>query len=366
MPDSRARGSTTGDAGRSALLVVAAVIAVALTWSLRSIVMLVVFSILLAYALDPMVTWLSRLRLPRGARLPRPAAAGLVMAALVGLVVWALIVVIPRLVSEAASLFTDLPQRLRALQVRLGQQASQAGYGDAVRPLIEQFEAALPQLQSWLISWLGRLFGNVLQLAGLAVLPVLAFYLLAEREAVRASALRFVPAEAHPRLEALWRAVDRALASYVRGQAIVCLVSGAAMTVALGAMGYSHALLLGLLVALGEILPFLGFWIAASAIVLVGLGESPLRAALGLAAYVVSNNLIGVLVTPRVMGRHLKMHPFVVTVSVLAGGELLGPAGVLVALPAAAIAQALVQELAPRRPGEDAEAEGGEAGKPRR
>jgi predicted PurR-regulated permease PerM len=56
-----------------------------------------------------------------------------------------------------------------------------------------------------------------------------------------------------------------------------------------------------------------------------------------------------VLVTPRVMGRYLRMHPFVITVSVLAGGKLLGPAGVALALPGAAVVQSLIAELAPRR-----------------
>jgi predicted PurR-regulated permease PerM len=212
-----------------------------------------------------------------------------------------------------------------------------------VDPALQQLDKALPALQGWLVGWVGRMFQNVVQLAGLVVIPLLAFYLLAEREEVRASWMGFVPAGAEPHLERIGHAVDRALASYVRGQAVVCVVSGGVMTIVLSIMGISHALLLGFLVAIAEILPFLGFWMAAIAIGLVGLGEGPIRAATAIGAYVVSNATIGLLVTPRVMSRHLKLHPFVVTVSVLAGGELLGPPGVLLALPAAAIAQALVE-----------------------
>jgi predicted PurR-regulated permease PerM len=335
-------------ASRAALLVIGAVVAVAMVWMLRSILMLVAFSTLLASALDPLVGALARVPLPRGARVPRAAAAALMMLALVSVLVAALVVLIPALLSEAGSFVSGLPANLERLRAQLHGAAANGGFAAAVAPLTTQLEAAIPEIQSGVLGWLGRLFGNVLQLAGLAVVPVLAFYLLAEREAVRASLLRFVPVEAHPRLEAAERAIDRAVASYVRGQAVVCVVSGAAMTVVLLLLGIPHALLLGLLVALGEILPFLGFWIAASTIALVGLGVSGPTAALALAGYAISNNLIGLLVTPRVMGRHLKMHPFAVTVSVLAGAELLGPAGVLLALPAAAIVQALVQEFGPR------------------
>lgn len=337
----RVRGGA--EAGRSALLVVGAVLAVALMWALRSIVMMVTFAMLLAYALDPLVGRVARLPWLRGGRLPRPLAAGLVMAGLVAIAVWTAIVVTPQLASEVVSLFTGLPERLQILVSQLSDQANEAGYGGAIGPMVRQFQAALPQIQSWLLSWLGKIFGNALQLAGLVVLPVLAFYLLAERGAVQASMLRFIPADAHRQVQRIGGAVDRALASYVRGQAIVCAVSGASMTVWLTVLGVSHALLLGFLVALAEILPFLGFWIAATAIVLIALGESPLRAAMALGIYILSNSMIGLLVTPRVMGRHLKLHPFVVTVSVLAGGELLGPPGVLLALPAAAIAQAIVE-----------------------
>lgn len=338
---------TADDTRRSALLVVAALVAVALIWMLRSVVMMVAFSTLLAYALDPLVGRVTKLPLPRGARVPQAAAAGLVMAALVAVTIWAAVVITPQLFSESVSLLTGLPERLQGLKAQLGQVAANAGYGGAVGPTVQHIEEALPELQTWLVGWVGRMFGNIIQLAGLVVIPVLSFYLLAERGAVRASLLRFVPPDAHSQLAKAGQAIDRALASYVRGQAVVCLVSGVVMTIALTALGITHALLLGFLVAVAEILPFLGFWLAAVAIGLVGLGEGPGRAALALGSYVVSNGLIGLLVTPRVMGRHLKMHPFVVTVSVLAGGELLGPAGVLLALPMAAIAQSLVLAFTP-------------------
>ena len=122
---------------------------------------------------------------------------------------------------------------------------------------------------------------------------------------------------------------------------------GITVGVALALLGSPFALLLGLLVGMAEVVPYLGFLVAALAIALAGLSVSPLQAAAGVGAYVVINWLIGVFVTPRVMGRYLKMHPFIVTVSVLAGIEIFGPAGALLALPGVAMLQAVVGELAP-------------------
>jgi predicted PurR-regulated permease PerM len=169
---------------------------------------------------------------------------------------------------------------------------------------------------------------------------------MADSAAVRASALGFVPSPMRPEILRLGRSVDRALAGYVRGQAIVCIVMGAAIGIALSFLHHPSAALLGTIAGIAELIPYLGPIVTGAGIVLAGATASPLQAVLGLAAYVVINWAVGTFVTPRVMGRYLKMHPFVVTVSVLAGARLLGPAGALLALPAAAVLQAIVAELA--------------------
>jgi predicted PurR-regulated permease PerM len=159
--------------------------------------------------------------------------------------------------------------------------------------------------------------------------------------------LRFVPPNAHTRVAVLTAAADRALRSYVRGQAVVVLTMGTLVGLVLSLLGFRLAFLLGVLAGLGELIPYLGFTVAVLAIVLAGIGAGPTHALAGLAGYVVVNWTVGTFITPRVMGRHLKMHPFVVTVSVLCGVELLGAPGAMLALPAAALIQSLVAELAP-------------------
>jgi predicted PurR-regulated permease PerM len=124
---------------------------------------------------------------------------------------------------------------------------------------------------------------------------------------------------------------------------------GVAAWIAFWALGLPASLLLGVVVGLAEIIPILGFWIASVAIVLAGWSVSPATAAWAFLAYLTLNQLVGVLITPRVMGRHMRMHPFVVTVSVLSGGALLGPAGAILALPLAAALQSLISEFAPKR-----------------
>ncbi|HYM81608.1 MAG TPA: AI-2E family transporter [Candidatus Limnocylindria bacterium] len=329
----------------------AVLLTVWLMWQLRDLVILVSFAVLLAYALDPLVSALERIPFPRGDRLPRNGASAIIILLLVLIGVWVLSQTLPRLLAELTDFVRGLPANLERIRVDLRQYAVRQGLTGLIGNNLDKAQVNSAQMAQYLggivITWAGRLFTSGVQVFGIAVLPLLAFYLLAEREDVMISLLGFVPESARPRLLAVRGAVNRALQSYVRGQAIVCVISGAATGFALWTLGFPVVLLLGVLVAIAEAVPFIGFAVAAIAIGVAGIGLGVGKALLGIAAYAVVNNVIGILVTPRVMGRHLKLHPFVVTISILAGAQLLGPGGAVLALPAAAVIQSLIAEFAP-------------------
>jgi predicted PurR-regulated permease PerM len=336
---------------RVALTTVGLLVVVVLLWMLREVLLLVGFAALLAFALDPLVSALQRLRAGRGA-VSRHFAASLVMLLVAGVLVWALFVVVPQLVRESAGFAERAPAALDGLLASLRRWAGERGLEGLLGPLGGTEPMSGRELLAAGAGPLARAAGRLVdfsQLVGLLLVPVLAFYLLAERAAVESSALQFVPAALRSRAQAALAAVDRALRSYVRGQALVCVVVGGTTGLVLALLGFPGAVLLGTLIAFAEVLPIVGFWSASVAIVLAGWSTAdPMRALYGWAAYLIVNQLVGMLVTPRVMGRHMKMHPFVVMVSILAGGSLLGAAGAILALPLAAAAQSLVAEFAPR------------------
>jgi predicted PurR-regulated permease PerM len=350
------------DYTRSPLVAVIVLLTAVALWALRDVLLLVGFAALLAFALDPLVSGLEHAS--RG-RVSRGFAAGAVMLALVGLGVWALVAVVPRVVRELGEFVDGAPASLDRLLAAVRAWAETRGLGTWLGPLAQDrgLDAAdlLAQAGRLVLSEAGKLLDNLGALVGLALVPMLAFYLLAEREAVESSTLRFVPEDVRPRVQALLGAVDRALRSYVRGQSVVCLVMGITVGTVLAVVGMPASALLGVIVAVAEVVPILGFWTATLAIVLAGFSVSPLLALGGWLAYVIANQLVGLLVTPRVMGRHMKLHPFVVTVSILAGAALMGAPGAVLALPLAAALQSLVAELASGRARRGAQAERAEA-----
>jgi predicted PurR-regulated permease PerM len=338
---------------RQSLLTVGLLVLVAVAWMLRDLVMLIGFAALLAYALDPMVTWLERRPLPGRRSLPRGVASALVIVLLMLTAGAALAQAVPRLAQQLAAFARAAPGALAQLEdnVRaflesrgLGTLPSTAdgGSSDTVASLLAAAERGL-------VSLLGRVLGNLGGLATVILLPLFTFYILAVRDRARSSLLELIPDDQHPNTVRFLDAVERALRSYVRGQAIVCLAMGAAVGFLLRLFGFPAALLLGVLVGVAEIIPILGFWIAASAIALEGYSKSPGLALAGVVAYIAVNTLMQTFITPRLLGRAVKLHPFVVNVSVIGGGMLLGASGAILALPAVAAAKALLDEFAPRR-----------------
>lgn len=332
---------------RTAGFTVAGLVVVWVLWSLRDVLILVAFSALLAFTLEPAVAWLTSLRLLKGG-LSRPFAAALLMLVLVGLGAWALVWVLPQVFAELARFLERAPESLERVLAWVREQAIARRWTLLADLQGTDVAAILKSSGGLLMSGIAGALGNLNSIVGLFLVPILAYYLITERDAVEGSALGFIPEGARPRVRQALRAVDRALRSYVRGQAAVCATMGVAGWLVFWALGLPVPLLLGVVVGVAEVIPILGFWVASIAIVLAGWSASPATAGWAFLAYLVLNQLVSLFVTPRLMGRHMKMHPFVVTVSILSGGALLGPAGAILALPLAASLQGVISEFAPR------------------
>ena len=343
----RPRVREHGAAARRILLWTAAILIFAI-WVMRDIALLVGYSVLLAYVLLPVVRLLESVGW-RGRKMPRPVAASLVVLALVSVLGWVMVTGIPRLAGELGRFITAMPETMTRLVEGARAYGLSHGLGRWINPALDALPVSstemITNLGGLLGPWAAGMFGGIGRLIGLLLLPLLAFYLLADSREVRSSLLRFIPEDSRTQVAEIANAVDRALRRYVRGQAIVSLMMGLTVGVALAILELPLVLLLAVIVGLAEVVPFLGFILAAIAVGLAGLSVSPVLALSGVGAYVVINWLIGTFVAPRVMGKYLEMHPFVVTVAVLAGATILGPIGALLALPAVAAIQAAMGEL---------------------
>jgi predicted PurR-regulated permease PerM len=178
----------------------------------------------------------------------------------------------------------------------------------------------------------------------------------------RAIDRRFPPRPGSPSL--LVR-MERSLVSYVRGQALVSLIIGTSAGIGLwllGVLGWlphgqKYALLFGAWTAVTELIPYLGPWLGSIPPLLYALVVHPLSAVWVAILFLAIHQVEGHIVIPNVMGSALRLHPLLVIFGLLAGGEIYGLPGVLVALPLLAAGRAIWEffseriELEPWREG---------------
>jgi predicted PurR-regulated permease PerM len=169
-----------------------------------------------------------------------------------------------------------------------------------------------------------------------AVLFVAA-YLLIDVRKVKATYLRAAPKRYRQDARDLWDAFGVSLSRYLGGLLLVAVVQGVLAGVALWILDVPFALLLGVWVSVTAIIPYLGAFLGAIPAVVLAFFQSPTTGILALVAYVLIQQLEGNFLTPRIQGQAVHVHPILVLLAVIGGGQLAGLAGVIFAVPALAV-----------------------------
>ena len=193
----------------------------------------------------------------------------------------------------------------------------------------------------------GAAIGTVKFLFSLVLVIVVSIYMLLDMDRLR----RVVDRRFPPRKgsESLLTSIERSLASYVRGQVLLSLIIGTSAGVGmwvLGTLGWvpgadKYAVLFGAWVAVTELIPYLGPWLGALPPFIYALVVHPISAIWVLLLFLGIHQAEGHVVVPKVMGSALRLHPLLVIFGLLAGGEIYGLPGALVALPLLAASRAI-------------------------
>jgi predicted PurR-regulated permease PerM len=169
-----------------------------------------------------------------------------------------------------------------------------------------------------------------------AVLFVAA-YLLVDVRKVKAAYLKAAPKRYRQDARDLWDAFGYSLSRYLGGLLFVAAVQGVLAGVALWILNVPFALLLGVWISITAIIPYLGAFLGAIPAVVLAFFQSPTTGVLAVVAYVLIQQLEGNFLTPRIQGQALHVHPILVLLAVIGGGQLAGLAGVIFAVPTLAV-----------------------------
>lgn len=332
---------------QAAFWLVVAVAFLALLWMLGDILLPFVVGAAIAYFLNPLADRLAR------AGLGRTSAAVLIILLFVLVLLLAIMLLGPLIFDQVRQLAETLPGDLHRLQAVIEEWAK-GRFGAGYDSISTSFRSGLDGLaESWSgsMTWAlrqvwsrGLALVNLLSL--LLITPVVAFYLLADWPGVVDRVDRSLPRDHAPTVRRLGGEINAAVSAFVRGQGTICLILAAIYAVGLTLIGVRYGLVIGLLVGAMSFVPFVGWALGlaiAGAIALAqGWPDLSLLAKV-VALFAFTSILDTVLLSPKIVGPRVGLHPVWLIFSVLAFGSLLGLVGVLIAVPVAAAIAVLVR-----------------------
>ncbi len=322
------------------LLILAAVI-----WRTRRVLAPFAVGLLLAYLLAPVVKliergwrWIgARRRLRFFRRTARPIALVMTYLLVIATLVGFSALIVPLVVQQGQTLWAEREKVWDYL----------TNFGDSV---VAQYRLLPPQIQTRIDETLTRFssqLGTIIQqaLSGTAVaisytvtlvlavllIPFWTFYLLLDADGLGDSVKSSIPVNIREDVFKVLALADAVFGSYLRGQLFLGLIIGSLSAVVFSIMGVRFALFLGLLAGIFELIPNIGPLLGAIPAVLVALTQQPILA-LWVALYAVGIQQVeNIIITPRVLGRSVKLHPVIVMVVLVIGSELGGLVGLFLA-----------------------------------
>ncbi|MGZ3422910.1 MAG: AI-2E family transporter [Polyangiales bacterium] len=320
-----------------------------IAYQLRNVLTPFLLAFLVAYALDPIVDFFERLKIPR------PLGAILVFSALSTARVLGLLHGIRYFADEFAEAGKALPSQLETLfkkaepwawkqfRFRVPHNAKELlqRYGDQIR-------ANLPGAASYLKDFLFGTLSSVFVVLSLLIVPVFAFYLLIDFDRIVERAGKLVPRRWQTSVYDTFREIDEMVSGYVRGQLIAMLILSAMYSLGLSVLGLRLAIPIGVLTGFLAFVPYIGFFTGLGLAVSMSLLDWHSGAfVLQVVAVMIGVQVIdGLLVTPRVVGKSVGLGPVEVLLAMAAAGTIFGFIGILLAVPIGATAKIILRRLA--------------------
>lgn len=270
--------------------------------------------------------------------------------------------IIPQVIDETQQLVAKVPEYTARLQDRIndllahppallrhlepkppeGQGAQANPQSALIASATDWVKARLPAVGTWILKQVGKLASGFGLLAGLVLIPVYAYYFLLEKRTIQRRWRDYIPIRnpaAKHEVVFLCEAISQYLVAFFRGQLLVAICDAVLYTIGFLVVGLNYAFLLGLAAVALTMVPFIGaFILLASAVLLafVQFGDWP-RPLMVLIVFAVVQTLESLVISPKIMGDRVGLHPMIIIVAVMAGTSVFGGIlGGILAIPLAA------------------------------
>jgi sporulation integral membrane protein YtvI len=311
--------------------------------SVHSILSPFLVAFVLAYLLNPVVEGLVH----RG--IGRKLSIALVVVGILLIIGMTLFFILPKLYTELAKLAVVLPGTMQALEQYIRDFRSNFLTTGLPNQVVSVIDGHLAQGEAYLTNrledFLDRLPEILTSTSLLILSPVIAIYLLADWKRLQAGFLRIVPQRWRVNWQRVIQDISHIVRCFIRGNLIVAVIVGVLCGVGVKLVGMDYALLIGVLCGVFDLIPYFGPLIGAIPSILLGLIESPLMALKVALVILVVQQLEGNVISPKLMGDSVGLHPLWIVFALLAGGELAGFWGMLLSVPFAAVLRVILRHI---------------------
>jgi predicted PurR-regulated permease PerM len=314
----------------------------------RSVAVIVIGAVFLTYIIHPAVRRLN-------AHLPLIWSILIVYLAIISIVLFGIAVVVPALYDDSQTLVRSLPALIRN---------EQAFVTDPHNPIVAHLPPPVrtylatvpPQLVRLAEGYAGMAAGGVLSillsvfglLATLVVIPVITVYLMLEAPGLIERCVYAIPERARPGAVSLLHGIDGVLGGFIRGQLLVGATIGTCITIALLILRVKYAVLIGVAAGLFDIIPYVGAIVGFVPSVLLALvNQGWQHAALVAVVFALIFQAEGHFISPKIVSDTVGLSPLTVIVAILIGADLLGIAGMFLAVPIAGVLRVILVHAVP-------------------
>lgn len=302
---------------------------------------------ILYYLVNPLIDWMER------HKIPRIAGIAIVFLIIIGLVVWGVIILIPIIREETASLIENWPtywdkvitQFDNLLRSNIFSQL-QVQLTDINQSILKSISEQTNSVVNSTFSGIGSVVGTVANVfVGLVTMPILLFFLLKDGRDLPYHIMKIIPTKMRLSTFNLLKEINTQISQYIRGQLLVAFFVGLMFWIGFVIIGLEYAVLLAILAGVLNLVPYLGSFLAMIPIIIVALVASPAMLVKAIIVFAIEQILEGRLIQPLILGSNLKIHPVTIIVVLLTAGKLFGVLGVILGIPAYAVLKVIFEHL---------------------
>lgn len=306
---------------------------------IRQILGILVISFILTSAIYPWVDFLQRKKIPRW------LSVLVIYIMLFGVFFAAIVLIIPPIANEVGQLTVALPQAYEKL-VSAFSNTTDPNITEGLKSSLKAMQDSLSSVTTRAFSAAANVLSGFISLLGILVIT---FYMVVEENGIKKFIHSVSPIQYQPYLYQLTKRIQDKMGKWLQGQLVLSLVIGLLTAVGLWVLGVKYVLLLALIAAIFEVVPYIGPILGAVPAVFLAYTQSPLKALFVIILYIIIQQLENQILVPKVMQRSVGLNPIVVIIVLLIGAKIAGLVGLLIAVPSAAIISIIASDFFEKR-----------------